>query len=72
MISWFLALALLLGAFALHAEIAARDLNARRPRDPYRADRLRNGESLDPDNETSPDPCFPRRCSAVSKRRPKP
>jgi hypothetical protein len=60
MISWALALALLLGAFVLHAEIAARDLNGPRPRDPYRAERLRNGESLDPDNETSPDPCFPR------------
>lgn len=60
MISWALALALLLGAFVFHAEIAARDLNGPRPRDPYRAERLRNGESLDPDNETSPDPCFPR------------
>ncbi len=61
MISWALALALFLGAFVLHAEIVGRDLNAPRPRDPYRADRIKNGESLDPDNETAPDPCHPPR-----------
>jgi|GEM_PF-3728227 len=59
MISWALALALFLGALLLHLEIARRDLEAPPPPDPYRDERIRNGESLDPDSETAPQPRFP-------------
>lgn len=61
MISWPLALTLFLGALLLHAELARRDLNAPVPPDPFCPDRLRNGESPDPDAETAPNARFPNR-----------
>ena len=59
MLTWPLTLALFLGALLLHLEIVQRDLNAPKPPDPYRSDRLRGGESLDPDSEVAPNPRFP-------------
>ena len=61
MIIWPLALTLFPGALLLHAELARRDLNAPVSPDPFRRDRLRNGESLDPDGEIAPNPRFPSR-----------
>ena len=61
MITWPLALALFFGALLLHLEIIQRDMNAPKPPDPFRQERLRGGESLDPDDEVSPNPRFPKR-----------
>jgi predicted lipid-binding transport protein (Tim44 family) len=61
MITWPLALALFIGALLLHLEIARGDMNAPRPPDPFRQERLRGGESLNPDDEVAPNPRFPKR-----------
>jgi hypothetical protein len=61
MITWPLALALFIGALLLHLEIIQRDMNAPKPPDPFRQERLRGGESLDPDDEVFLNPRFPKR-----------
>ena len=61
MVSWPMALALFLGALLLHLEIVRRDFQAPKPPDPFRQDRIRGGESLDPDAEVAPNPRFPDR-----------